>query len=458
MKSINLAPPNPGTAAMRRKVFLGSFIGTAIEWYDFFIYGLAAALVLGELYFPTFDPAVGTLSAFAAFSVGFVARPLGGVVFSHFGDRVGRKSALVASLLLMGTATFLIGCLPTYETIGIAAPICLVLLRFCQGFAVGGEWGGAVLMSVEHSLPHRRGLAGSFPQMGVPAGLVLASGAFIALSPLSEQQFASWGWRIPFLASALLVVVGLVIRLGIAESPEFQDLRRRNGALKSPAWTALRHNPKQVLLAAAMRQETTLFYVLVTFVVSYGTGQVGVTRDVMLNGTTIAACVTFLTIPMFGALSDRFGRRSIFRLGAAFAIVFPFPFFALVDTGEPWLIYLALVIGLALVHASMYGPQAAFFSELFGTEVRYSGASLGYQLGSVVGGLSPLIATTLIVAADGSPLYVILYVAALQAVTFLGATFAPETHRISAATSPAGSGRDGIGERVNKHSPERSSD
>ncbi|HLU75720.1 MAG TPA: MFS transporter [Nonomuraea sp.] len=436
MTSIESTRPAHHSTAMRRKVFLGSFIGTAIEWYDFFIYGLAAALVLGRLFFPSFDPVVGTLSAFAAFSVGFVARPIGGVIFSHFGDRIGRKSALVASLLLMGVATFLIGLLPTYETIGVAAPVCLVLLRFCQGVAVGGEWGGAVLMSVEHSRPHRRGLAGSIPQMGVPAGLILASVAFLALSPLGEEEFAAWGWRIPFLASGVLVVVGLMIRLGIAESPEFQDLRRENGTLKSPAWTVLRRNPKNVLLAAAMRQETTLFYVLVTFIVSYGTDQVGVSRDVMLNGTTVAALVALLTIPMFGSLSDRFGRRNVFRAGAASAVIFPIPFFALVDTGEPWLIYLALILGLALVHASMYGPQAAFFSELFGTQVRYSGASLGYQLGSVVGGLSPLVATSLIVVTDGSPVYVIGYVAALQLVAFLGATFAPDTRHTVTDSQP----------------------
>ncbi|MEU8222833.1 MFS transporter [Kribbella sp. NPDC048915] len=408
-------------------------MGTTIEWYDFFVYGLAAALVFGELFFPKFDPVVGTLSAFATFAVGFVARPLGGIVFSHFGDRHGRKSALVGSLLLMGTATVLVGLLPSYDTIGVAAPVVLVLLRFCQGFAVGGEWGGAVLMAVEHSDPRRRGLAGSFPQMGVPAGLILASAAFIALAPLNDAQFAAWGWRIPFLASGVLVVAGLMIRLTVAESPEFEKLRDTGGQVQNPVLSALRNNPKNILLAAAMRQETTVFYVVVTFAVSYGTEQVGVTRGVMLNGTLIAALVALVTLPLIGALSDRFGRRTLFRLGAAAAVVFAFPFFALLDTGRPALIYLALILGLAVVHALMYAPEAAFFSELFGAEVRYSGASLGYQLGSVVGGLAPLVGASLLLAGGGSPIYVILYVAALQVITFIGATLAPDTRRTLSA-------------------------
>ncbi|WP_344208645.1 MFS transporter [Kribbella sancticallisti] len=410
-------------------------MGTTIEWYDFFVYGLAAALVFGELFFPKFDPVVGTLSAFATFAVGFLARPLGGIVFSHFGDRRGRKSALVGSLLLMGTATVLVGVLPSYDSIGGLAPVVLVLLRFCQGFAVGGEWGGAVLMAVEHSESQRRGLAGSFPQMGVPAGLILASGAFIALAPLSDAQFAAWGWRLPFLASGVLVVAGLMIRLTVAESPEFEKLRAAGGPVKNPVFAAVRNNPKNILLAAAMRQETTIFYMVVTFAVSYGTEQVGVTRDVMLNGTLLAALAALFTLPLFGALSDRFGRRTLFRIGAAAAVVFALPFFALLDTGQPVLIYLALIIGLAVVHALMYGPEAAFFSELFGAEVRYSGASLGYQLGSVVGGLAPLVGASLLLAGDGSPIYVILYVAGLQVITFIGATLAPDTRRSASSFS-----------------------
>jgi MFS family permease len=419
--------PGP-SRAMRRKVFVGSFVGTTIEWYDFFIYGLAAALVLGELYFPAVDPVVGTLSAFATFSVGFVARPVGGMVFSHFGDRLGRKTALVGSLLLMGGATFLVGCLPTYGEIGVLAPVALTVLRFCQGFAVGGEWGGAVLMSVEHSDPTRRGLAGSYPQMGVPAGLILASLAFAALSPLPEDQFVAWGWRLPFLASGALVIVGLVIRLRLSESPEFAELKRARRDVKRPVVEAVRRHRKHILLAAAMRQETTMFYIVVTFAVSYGTSQVGVPRDVMLNGITVAACLTLLTLPFFGALSDRIGRRPVFRFGAAFAAVFSLPFFLLLDTGSTVLIVTALSIGLAVLHAAMYAPQAAYFSELFGAEVRYSGASLGYQLGSVVGGLSPLVATALLLAADGSPVYVAAYVAGLLLIAFVGATLAPETN------------------------------
>ncbi|MGA9520737.1 MAG: MFS transporter [Myxococcaceae bacterium] len=414
------------------KVAAASFIGTAVEWYDFFLYGTAAALVFNRLFFPSYDPAVGTLAAFATFAVGFVARPLGGVVFGHFGDTLGRKSMLSLTLVLMGAATFAIGLLPTYESIGFWAPLLLVVLRLLQGFGLGGEWGGAVLMAVEHAPPNKRGFYGSWPQMGAPAGLLIATAVFSVFSRLPEDQFLSWGWRVPFLFSIVLIGVGMFIRLSVAESPAF----KAHSAAKTekpkglPVLEAVRRYPRQILLAMGARfAENGVFYIVTTFVLTYGTEQLGLPRSTLLNGVLLATLVHLIAIPLFGAASDRFGRRPVYLGGALFSGLFALPFFMLVDTKVTALVWLAIALGI-IGHAAMYGPQASFFSELFGTRVRYSGASLGYQLASVfAGGLSPLIATALVAWSGGPAWPVALYVGGLSVITLVAVAASAETSR-----------------------------
>jgi MHS family shikimate/dehydroshikimate transporter-like MFS transporter len=423
-------PPGPKAAGSIGPVIVASFIGTAIEWYDFFLYGTAAALVFNKLFFPYLDSLAGTLSAYGTFAVGFLARPLGGAVFGHYGDKVGRKAMLVWSLLLMGVATALIGALPTYSSIGVWAPVLLVVLRFVQGIGVGGEWGGAVLMAVEHSGEGgKRGFHGSWPQMGVPAGLLLSTGVFALLSSrLSEAEFLAWGWRVPFLTSSVLVAVGLFIRLRLLETPAFTELKRQEGTTAAPLIQVLKDHPRQVLVGMGMRfAQNLLFYIFTVFVLSYGEKGLGYTKRTMLGGVALGAVVGLITIPVFGALSDRFGRKPIYLAGAVFSLLYAFPFFWLLGQG-PAFVALAIVLGLNVGHDLMYGPQAAYFSELFSTRVRYSGASLVYQLTSVVsGGMAPFIAT-LLVARYGS-WSVASYMAASCLLTLIATLFAPETHK-----------------------------
>ena len=413
-----------------RQVIAASFIGTTIEWYDFFLYGSAAALVFGQLFFPNIDPLVGTLAAFGTFGVGFVARPVGGVIFGHYGDRIGRKTMLVVSLLMMGIATFVIGLLPTADSIGIWAPILLVIMRLFQGLGVGGEWGGAVLLAVEHSPENRRGYYGSWAQMGVPAGLLLANAVLLPLaSILTEEQFLSWGWRVPFLLSIVLVGVGLFIRLKIMESPTFRQVQETQTEAPMPIVDVVRYHPKNVLLAMGMRiAENGNFYIITVFVLDYITKDLGLSKSVGLWGVIIGAAVGLLTIPAYGALSDRLGRRPLYMFGAVFSLLFAFPFFLLLDTKMSILIWLAIGVALWLGHDPMYGPHAAYFSELFGTRLRYSGASIGYQLASVVGGgISPLIAASLLAYAGGEPWLIATYMAVLSLITIVSVYLASET-------------------------------
>jgi len=381
-----------------RLVALASLIGTTIEWYDFFLYGTAAALVFNRLFFPTFDSRVGTLAAFGTYSVGFFARPFGGIVAGHYGDRIGRRSVLILTLVLMGVATFCVGLMPTYAQIGPWAAVVLVVLRIIQGLGVGGEWGGAVLMAVEHSPANARGFYGSWPQIGVPLGLLLSTAVFARFARLPEHQFLSWGWRVPFLISILLVAVGLFIRLRILETPAFERVKQAGTEARHPIIEVLQTHPKEVLLSMGARfAENGAFYIYTVFVLVYGTQKVGMDRQTVLSGILIAAACALFAIPLCGALSDRIGRRPVYLFGACVTALFAYPLFWLLDTGSTPIVWLALVVALVFAHSPMYGPQAAFLSELFGTRVRYSGASLGYQLSSVIaGGLSPFIATALL--------------------------------------------------------------
>ncbi len=422
----------PATRQNLRAVIFASFIGTTIEWYDFFLYGTAAALVFNRLFFPTLDPLAGTLSAYGTFAVGFVARPLGGAIFGHYGDRVGRKKTLVWSLLIMGVATMLMGILPGYDAIGYWAPVILVVLRFLQGIGVGGEWGGAVLMAVEHSGDTgRRGLHGSWPQMGVPAGLLLSTGVFAFFSgTLPDEQFVAWGWRIPFLLSAVLVAVGLFVRLRLLETPAFTDLQERRDTVRAPLLEVFRAHPREIVVGMGMRfAQNMLFYIYTVFVLSYGEKTLGYSRKAMLAGVAVAAVVGLFSNPIFGALSDRIGRRPVYLAGAVLSLVYSFLFFPLIGLGAAF-VPIAIILGLNVGQDMMYGPQAAYFAELFSTRVRYSGASLIYQLASVFsGGLAPFIAT-LLLARDGAHA-VAWYMAGSSAISVVATWFAPETHRRS---------------------------
>ena len=418
------------------KVAAASFIGSAIEYYDFFLFGTAAALVFGPLFFPGADPMSGTLLAFATFGVGFFARPLGGIIAGHLGDRIGRKKTLVGTLVIMGAATTAVGVLPTYESIGVWAPIALVVLRLCQGLGVGGEWGGAALLAVEHAPQSKRGFYGSWPQMGIPAGLLLASGAFALVSALPEEAFLSWGWRIPFMASAVLVIVGLVIRAKISEPPAFKKIMDAKAQVKHPLTEVLKKYPKEIALIAGIRfADNVLYYVFATFGLAYITTQLGLPKSVALTGILVASAIELITMPIFGALSDRIGRRPVVMMGAGIMLAMAFPFFWLVGTGNSWGVILACTITIAGAHSMVFAPLSAWFAELFGAGVRYTGVSVGYQMGSLIAGApAPILATYLVSINGGAYWPVALMVIVAGLVTLICAFVARDSSKNAEST------------------------
>jgi MFS family permease len=395
------------------RAVIASTIGTTIEWYDFFLYSTVTGLVFAKLYFPDNDPGIGTLKAFLVYAVGFAARPVGAAIFGHFGDRIGRKSTLIITLLLMGAATFFVALVPTYADIGIWGAVILTVLRFLQGVGVGGEWGGSVLLSMEWAKTNaHRGFIASWPQFGVPAGLFLANLAVLGFSSLSGDAFLIWGWRIPFLLSLVLVVIGLYIRLGIIETPTFRRLVSTNRIEKTPMLEVIRRQPREILLSAFLRMaEQAPFYIFTAFVFAYGTGTLKLPRDFLLGAVLAGAALSFFSVPFFGFLSDRIGRRLMYLIGAATTGGFGFVYFAMLDTRSPTIVFIAIVLSL-IPHAMMYGPQAALIAELFTGRLRYSGASLGYQLASVIaGGPAPLIATALLTEyGSGTPIAIFIAV------------------------------------------------
>jgi metabolite-proton symporter len=403
-----------------RRAVVASTIGTAIEWYDFFLYSTVTGLVFAKLFFPHSDPLVGTLEAFAIYAVGFVARPIGAAIFGHYGDRIGRKATLIATLMLMGIATFLVALVPTYASIGIWGAAILTILRFIQGIGVGGEWGGSVLLSMEWARSHgSRGFIASWPQFGVPCGLFLANLAVLAFSQMSGEQFLEWGWRVPFALSIVLVGIGLYIRLGILETPVFARLQEAERLERAPILAVLREHPKEIVLSALARMaEQAPFYVFTAFVFSYAVGTLKVPRDFVLMAVLTASVVSFVSIPLFGHISDKVGRKRTYLFGAALTGVFGFIYFGLLNTGVSSLIFLAIVLSL-IPHDIMYGPQAALIAELFPGRLRYSGASLGYQFASVIaGGPAPLIATWLF-ATYGSAYAIAAYILACAVVSLV---------------------------------------
>jgi metabolite-proton symporter len=412
-------------------IAFASAIGTTIEWYDFFLFGVVTPLVFNKLFFPNFDPLVGTLLAYTTFFVGFISRPIGGIIFGHYGDRIGRKTVLVLTILIMGVATFLIGLLPTYATVGIWAPVMLLFLRIFQGIGIGGEWGGAVLMAVEHSPAGRRGFYGSWPQIGVPAGLLLSSGMVYLLSYLPEADFFSWGWRIAFLISAVLVAVGLYIRLKIMETPAFTRIQESDKVVHVPFFELWRTHGKNTLLGLGARYiEGVTFNIFGVFAVGYLAGTLGLPRQTALAGVMIASAIMIVMLPIYGNLSDRIGRRRMFGVAGILIGILSFPAFWLMQTKEPLLVWIAIAVPFAFVYPAVYGPQAALFSELFDTRVRYTGISFVYQFSGIyASGLTPIIATALLPMGGNKPWLICLYVLAVSIVSALSVFAMTEAHK-----------------------------
>jgi len=410
---------------------MASAVGSALEWYDFFIYGTAAALVFSDLFFPKFEPTTGLLLSFATFGVGFFARPFGGMVFGHLGDRIGRKPVLVITLLLVGVGTFLIGLLPTYDAVGLWAPAMLVGLRLVQGFGAGAEYGGAVILAVEHAPTGKRGLFGSFAAIGVNIGLLLATGVFALVSTLPKEDFLNWGWRIPFLLSVILVVVGFFIRAKVSETPVFSQIAAKSKAARSPVKDAFTRHPREFLVVLGARlAENGLGYLYPVFTLSYMTKHLNLQKSMVLNGIMLAYAISLLTVPLFSALSDRIGRRPVYGGAALFSALFAYPFFLMVGTGSQPIIWLALILAISVGVSGMFGPQAAYFAELFGPKLRYSGFASARELGSILaGGPAPFVATWLLGQGNNEPWLVAAYMVTLAMLTAVAIYFGPETYQ-----------------------------
>ena len=395
-----------------KRVLVASLVGSTIEWFDYFLYGTVAALVFNQLFFVTDDPAFGTLYAFAAFALAFLIRPFGGIIFSHIGDKIGRKRTLVLTLSLMGLATFLMGVLPTYQTIGIWAPVLLILLRLIQGLGLGGEWGGALLLAVEYAPKEKRGLFGSIPQMGVTLGMLMGTLALSVMTLLPDDAFLTWGWRVPFILSALLVVFGLWIRKGIDETPSFKKIQEKGDVPKLPIADTIRYHWREVLIAIGAKVvETAPFYIFGTFIVSYATQNLDFSETNALNAVTIGTIATTILMPIMGAFSDKVGRKPLYIGGTIFMILYAFPYFWLLHQGSVAMLFLATVIGLGIIWAPITAVLGTMFSEIFSARVRYTGISLGYQIGAAVaGGTAPLIATALLIRFNNSYIPVALYI------------------------------------------------
>lgn len=418
----------PDDDAALRRIVWSSVIGTAVEWYDFLIYGTATALVFNKVFFAAGDAALATIAAFGTYAVGFLARPLGAAVFGHFGDRVGRKAMLAITIMVMGLGTFLIGLLPTYQQIGVAAPVLLVVLRFLQGIGLGGEWGGAVLMVVENCPTHKRGFLGSMVQVGNPVGNLAAIGVFALVSQLPEAEFMAWGWRVPFLLSVFLVGVGLYIRLRMEETAAFREVKTRNEIVKMPIVEIFRDHRRPFFTAVGLKiSEIAYASIAGVFIMSYATSHLGLSRGLVLNGAFFSSFVALFSIPLFGWLSDKVGRKTMFYASCAFSALFAFPMFWLLDTRDPTIVILTIVVAISFGQMVMFGVGAPWYSELFTTRLRYSGASLGFQVGAAIsGGLSPLIAALLMTWAGGATWPVSLFLILCALITAIATFAAPE--------------------------------
>ena len=422
--SEKLPAPREGLSgkAMRR-VVMGSFAGALMEWYDFFIFGTAAGLVFAPLFYPDSDPFIGLIASFATFGVGFLTRPLGGIVFGHFGDKIGRKITLIWTLAIVGCSTFLIGFIPTYQEIGIWAPLILMVLRLIQGFGLGGEYGGAALMTIESAPESRRGFLGSLPQTAASVGIMLATGIFALCNHfLTSEQFLSWGWRIPFWLSAVMLIVGLFIRLHNEETLDFQKQKTTNNKEKSvpPLIELFKKHPRNILLALGARlAESVSSNIINAFGIVYISSQLALSRDIPLTGMLIASAIGIFSCPLVGWLSDRIGQKSLYLSGAGFCVLFAFPFFLLLDSKSTLIIWCSMILGYNLGPTMMFAVQPTLFTRMFGTKVRYTGLSFAYQFSAILGGLSPLIASSLLALGGGKPWYVALFLFAVSVLSFV---------------------------------------